>query len=354
MTSTRHGSPGPKPATLVDVASLAGVSRATVSRVINASKFVEPQVAERVRTAITQTGYVPNHAARSLSTRRTDMVALIASEPHLRFFHDPFFADIVHGVAQELAEVDMRMIMSMIQSPDEMMGVQQYLMGRPVDGVLAVSEHTALQITPQLATARIPLVIGGRPLHSSPLSIAYVDNDNFAGARMATDFLLERGAKTVTTIAGPSDMNGGIDRLAGFRSAFPAPVAKERIAFSSFTVAGGADAMERLLNDVPDLDAVFAASDLIALGAMQTLRRAGKRVPEDVAIVGFDDIELACEASPPLTTIRQDSVMQGRMMVRLLLRALDRTADLSKAARASLPEENFVVLPVTLVQRASA
>lgn len=354
MPSTRRGSKVTKPATLVDVASLAGVSRATVSRVINASKFVEPQVAERVRTAITQTGYVPNHAARSLSTRRTDMVALIASEPHSRFFHDPFFADIVHGVAQELAEVDMRMIMSMIQSPDEMMGVQQYLMGRPVDGVLAISEHTALQITQQLATANIPLVIGGRPLHSSQLSIAYVDNDNLAGARMATEFLMARGARTVTTIAGPPDMNAGIDRLAGFRSAFPEPVPKERIAFSNFTVAGGADAMERLLNAVPALDAVFAASDLIALGAMQTLRRAGKRIPEDVAIVGFDDIELAADTTPALTTIRQDSVMQGRMMVRLLLRALDRTGDLSKAARASLPEENFVVLPVTLVQRASA
>ncbi len=354
MTSPRHTSLGRKPATLVDVASQAGVSRATVSRVINGSKFVEPLVADRVRDAITKMGYVPNHAARSLSTRRTDMVALIASEPHSRFFHDPFFADIVHGVAQELGEVDMRMIMSMIQTPDEVMGVQQYLMGRPVDGVLAVSEHTALQITRQLATADIPLVIGGRPLDWTQPGIAYVDNDNLSGARMATDFLLARGCTTITTIAGPPDMNAGIDRLEGFRSAFPMPVPQERIAFSSFTVAGGADAMERLLTLVPDLDAVFAASDLIALGAMQTLRRAGKRVPEDVAVVGFDDIELAASASPPLTTIHQDSVMQGRMMVRLLLRALGRTADLGKSARTSLPEGSSVVLPVTLVRRASA
>ncbi len=354
MTRTRDSSPRTDPVTLMDVANLAGVSRATVSRVINASKFVDPPLVDRVRSAITSLGYVPNHAARSLSTRRTDMVALIASEPHARFFHDPFFADIVQGVAQELGEVDMRMIMSMIQNPDEVKGVQQYLMGRPVDGVLAISEHTALQITPQIATANIPIVLGGRPLDWAHPGISYVDNDNYAGARMATTHLLNRGARTIATIAGPADMAAGIDRLEGFRSVFDAPVPPQRIALSSFTVTGGADAMEELLAGEPHLDAVFAASDLIALGAMQTLRRMGKRVPEDIAIIGFDDIELAAVASPPLTTIRQDSVMQGRMMVRLLLRALGRTSDLGKAARASLPEASSVVLPVTLVRRASA
>lgn len=130
-----------KAPTLTDVAKLAGVSRATVSRVVNESKHVEPEVAQRVRKAVQELGYVPNHAARSLITQQTDMVALIAGEPNARFFHDPFFEGISRGAAQELGEVDMRLLMLMIQTPDDLARVQRYLLGRPVDGVLVISEH---------------------------------------------------------------------------------------------------------------------------------------------------------------------------------------------------------------------
>lgn len=347
-------SAGKRSVTLDDVASTAGVSRATVSRVVNDTKFVEPPVADRVRAAIRQLGYVPNHAARSLSTRRTDMVALVATEPQARFFRDPFFADIVQGVSQELGDVDMRMLMALIQTPDELERFQNYLLGRPVDGVLVISEHTTLQIAPSLARRDMPIVLGGRPMDPTSSDIMHVDNDNRAGARMAAEHLIGRGAQKVTTIAGPLDMSAGTDRLAGFRDAFPHAVPPERIVTSDFSLTGGAAAMEKLLAHVPDLDAVFVASDLMALGAMQTLRRVGKRVPQDVAVIGFDDIELGASAPTPLTTIRQETVTQGRMMVRLLLRMLDRTADLGKVARASLPAGPSMVLPVTLVKRASA
>ncbi|RMB61518.1 LacI family DNA-binding transcriptional regulator [Tessaracoccus antarcticus] len=340
--------------TLDDVASAAGVSRATVSRVINETKFVEPQVADRVRVAIKQLGYVPNHAARALSTRRTDMVALVATEPQARFFHDPFFADIVQGVSKELGDVDMRMLMALIQTPEELGRFQNYLLGRPVDGVLVISEHTALQIAPSMATAGIPIVLGGRPMDGAWSDIAHVDHDNRRGARLAAEHLIHRGSRKIATIAGPPDMSAGIDRLHGFRDAFPGPVAPELVATGDFSAAGGASAMEKLLDQAPDLDAVFAASDLMALGAMQTLRRLGKRVPDDVAVVGFDDIELGATAETPLTTIRQETVTQGRMMVRLLLRLLGRTPDLGTAGRATLPPGPSMMLPVTLVTRASA
>lgn len=345
---------GRKSVTLNDVASSAGVSRATVSRVVNDTKFVEPPVAARVRAAIQQLGYVPNHAARSLSTSRTDMIALVATEPEARFFHDPFFADIVQGVSQELGDVDMRMLMALIQTPEELGRFQNYLLGRPVDGVLVISEHTALQTAPSMATANMPIVLGGRPLGAMSLDIAHVDNDNRLGARIAVEHLIKRGARRIATIAGPQDMSAGIDRLSGFRDAFPDGVGSELISHGDFSVAGGGMAMEKLLAQAPDLDAVFAASDLMALGAMQTLSRLGKRIPDDVAIVGFDDIELGAGAPTPLTTIRQETVTQGRMMVRLLLRLLGRTADLGKTARASLPPGPSMRLPVTLVKRASA
>lgn len=299
-------------------------------------------------------GYFPNHAARSLITRRTDMVALVAGEPDSRFFHDPFFAGIVSGVAQELAEVDMRLMMSLIHSTDDLARVQKYLMGRPVDGVLVVSEHDAHQISRQVAEAQIPVVLGGRPMSPEALGLAYVDNANRDGAAMAGKLLLERGAKKIGTIAGPRDMSAGIDRLVGLQEGLGFQLPPERIEYGDFTVAGGVAAMESLLARVPDLDAIFAASDQMALGAMQVLRRVGKVIPDEIAVVGFDDIDLATAAVPPLTTFRQDTVTQGRMMVRLLMQLLGRTADLSKAARASLTGENEIVLPVQLVRRKSA
>ncbi len=340
--------------TLDDVASDAGVSRATVSRVINSSKFVEASMAERVRATAERLGYVPNQAARSLTTRRNDMVALVVTEPSHRFFHDPFFADIARGVSQELAAVDMRMLMAMIETPEELHRFQQYLLGRSVDGVLAISEHSALQMASTLTAAGVPMVLGGRPMNGDLPMIAHVDNDNRAGARLATRHLRSRGARTIATIAGPQDMSAGIDRLDGFRDALELPVPPERIVVSDFTLAGGVAAMETLLARVPHVDAVFAASDLMALGAMQVLRRMDLKVPDDVAIVGFDDIDLSAHAAIPLTTVRQETVSQGRLMVRLLLRLLGREADLGKAARTSLPLTDSIVLPVRLVKRESA
>lgn len=340
--------------TLSDVAAAAKVSRATVSRVVNGTKHVEAPVATRVRQAIDELGYIPNHAARTLTTRRTDMVALVTGEPDARFFHDPFFAGIVRGAASELAEVDMRLMMTLIHSSDDLARVQRYLGGRPVDGVLVVSEHDAQQIAPQVSKAQLPVVLGGRPMDAETAELSYVDHANRQGARLAGELLLERGAKRIVTIAGPRDMSAGIDRLAGLEDALGHRLPSDRVVHGDFTVAGGVAAMENLLARVPDLDAVFAASDLMALGAMQTLRREGISIPGQVAVVGFDDIDLAASSVPPLTTIRQDTITQGRMMVRLLMQLLGRTADLSKAARSTLTGEPGITLPVQVIRRDSA
>jgi DNA-binding LacI/PurR family transcriptional regulator len=195
-------------------------------------------------------------------------------------------------------------------------------------------------------TARgIPVVVGGRP--PAGTRVSYVDVDNTEGARMAVEHLVTSGRRAIATIAGPSDMSAGLDRVAGYRQALGAaglPLDDVLTAVADFTQQGGADAMRAILRGRPDIDAVFAASDLMAAGALQVLRAAGRRVPDDVAVVGFDDSPIAATTDPPLTSVRQPIEEMGREMVRLLL---------DQAARpATVPRK--VVLATQLVVRHSS
>lgn len=340
--------------TLEQVAALAGVSRATVSRVVNDHASVDPELRERVERAVAELGYVPNQAARSLVTQRTDTLALVASEPDLRVFGDPFFSGITRGVSQEASRAGLQVMLMMAQSFPELDSIERYLRSAPVDGVLLISEHAAHDPLPAaMRDAGIPLVIGGRPLHPEVVA-AYVDNDNVGGARLAAKHLVEQGRRVVGTIAGPADMSAGIDRLAGFKSGLGRGFRASRVEHSDFTHQGGEQAMARLLERVPDLDGVFAASDLMALGALRALRKAGRRVPQDVAVVGFDDIAGAELAEPPLTTVRQQTVLQGRMMIRLFLAQTRPSMRLPDDGLPDVSGTDHLVLPVELVVRGSS
>jgi DNA-binding LacI/PurR family transcriptional regulator len=340
---------------LEDVAARAGVSRATVSRVVNGQATVAADLKERVDRAIEELGYVPNQAARSLMTRRFDSIALLASEPDIRVFGDPFFSGIVRGVTLEANRAGLQVVLLMVQSPDDLERAKRYLRAAPVDGVMLISEHQSADPMPAvLERAGIPLVIGGRPMQPGAHPL-YVDNDNRAGARMAAEHLVSIGRRRIGTLAGPQDMSAGIDRLEGFRDGLGESFAPELVEYSDFTQQGGEVAMARLLERAPDLDAVFATSDLTALGALAALRRAGRRVPEHVALASFDDSEFAATTEPPLTTVRQDAVVQGRTMVRLYLAR--HRPDIEFAPEAGLPEvggTDHVILPVRLVVRESA
>jgi DNA-binding LacI/PurR family transcriptional regulator len=341
--------------TLEEVARHAGVSRATVSRVVNDSPTVAPHLREIVDRAVAELGYVPNQAARTLMTSRTDTIALVVAEPDTRVFSDPFFSDIVRGVSQELAASGLQLMLMMAQSHADLARIEQYLVSRHVDGVLLISEHADDRLPRALAGAGVPLVIGGRPLQAATAT-AYVDNDNIGGARTAAEYLRSSGRSRITTIAGPVDMSAGVDRLAGFRKGLGREFRARHVEYGNFEQEGGAAAMARLLDRVPDLDAVFVASDLMALGALAELRRRGRRVPDDVAVVGFDDITMAALAEPSLTTMRQRTVDQGRLMVRLYL-ALHRPELLVPDPGGALPDvvgTDRVVLPVELVVRESA
>ncbi|MFC3995727.1 LacI family DNA-binding transcriptional regulator [Nocardiopsis sediminis] len=307
--------------TLEMVAARAGVGRGTVSRVINGSEQVSPATREAVRAAIAELGYVPNHAARTLVTRRTDTVALVVSEPDERLFAQPFFADVVRGVSAVLNERELQLMLTTARSADEHDRLGDYLTGHHVDGVLLVSMHRHDPLPDRLAEAGVPCVIGGRPQWQTRHPIHYVDIDNVGGARMATERLITTGRERIATVAGPQDMGAGEDRLTGYRAALEdagrsAP--DELAAFGDFSFESGEAAMRRLLETAPDVDGVFAASDPMALGAMRVLRASGRRIPDDVAVIGYDDSTFALHSDPPLTTVHQPTTRMGGEMARLL------------------------------------
>ena len=328
--------------TLEAVAARAGVSRGTVSRVINDSPRVSERTRLKVLAIIEELGYVPNHAARSLVTRRTDTVALVVSESERRVFTEPFFAGVLRGIGAALSAAGMQLLLAMAHSPTERVRLERYLAGHHVDGVLLLSQHDRDSLPGLLARTDIPLVLGGG---RQDQAIVYVDVDNVGGARQAVTHLVATGRRSIATITGSPDMRAGRDRLAGYRDGLAGaglPVEASLIAPGDFGPDSGARAMRELLARTPDLDAVFAASDPMALEAVRVLRAEGRRVPDDVAVIGFDDSDVARHADPPLTTVHQPVEQMGREMARLLLAQLHGRA-------ASRP----VVLPTHLAVRES-
>jgi DNA-binding LacI/PurR family transcriptional regulator len=335
----------PQRPTLDEVARLAGVSRATASRVLNGSPLASGEARAAVDQAIARLGYVPNRAARSLVTRRTDTIALVVSEPESRVFSDPFFRTTVQGVTAALGDTDLQLLLLLAQGPREHDKVERYLRQGHVDGVILLSLHGDDPLPQALSAAGIPTVLAGRPRPGEPL--AWVDADNRGGARAATELLLSSGRRRPATITGRLDMTAAEDRLQGCADALAAAgmrLPKGMIAPGDFTEAGGHRAMAGLLRRHPDIDAVFAASDLMAIGALRALADAGRRVPDDVAVVGFDDIAEARLAQPPLTTVRQPLEQMTRAVTDLLLRVIEGSAG----------DGEHVVCPTQIVRRRSA
>ncbi|MEV1331577.1 LacI family DNA-binding transcriptional regulator [Micromonospora costi] len=348
MTTQRSRSLG-RP-TLDAVAARAGVGRGTVSRVVNGSPQVSPEARAAVQQAIAELGYVPNRAARALVTQRTDSVALVVSESGERVFTEPFFAAIVRGVSSALLETPMQLWLAMVQSPLERERVEHHLTNQHVDGVLLLSLHDSDPLPTLLEERGLPSVLGGRParmLRPGAQPAWFVDVDNVGGARNAVRYLAEQGRRRIATIAGPQDMGAGLARLTGYTEAVTAAlggVDRDLVAYGDFSEESGAASMRRLLEVRPDLDAVFVASDLMAFGALRTLREAGRRVPEDVAVVGFDDAPIARQADPPLTTVFQPVEEMGRQMARLLV---------ARIRGDDLPAPH-ILLDTHLINRASA
>ncbi len=327
--------------TIEDVADLAGVSRGTVSRVLNGGRNVSPAALTAVRTAISRTGYVVNPHARSLAAQRSRSVAFVLSEPQERLFEDPNFGVLLRGCTQALAGHDMSLLLSVAGTDPDRKRVARFVAAGHVDGVLLVSSHAGDPVTAELVSRGVPLVICGVPPGYEG-RVAHVAADDRGGARLMTRYLAEVGRRRIGMVTGPMDGPGGPQRLAGYRDVMGGAAAPELIAHGDYSEASGLSATEQLLRHVPDLDGLFVASDLMAHGAMRALARAGRRVPDDVAVGGFDDSPAAVTTDPPLTTIRQPWRRISSEMIRLLLSQID--GDPPAA----------VVLPTELVRRGSA
>lgn len=331
--------------TIEDVARLAGVSRATASRVVNQNPRVGQDAQVAVLRAIEQLGYVPNRAARSLMTRRTDSIGVVILEESVRLFGDPFFGHLLVGISAGLADLDVQLVLLMAHAEREQARVERYLDAGHVDGAILVGPHGDDPLPTRLVRAGVPVVLSGRPLRGAQVS--WVDADNRGGGRLATEHLVARGRRRIATIHGTLDLSSAQDRLDGYRDALAAagiPHDPTLEASGNFSASEAGTAMQELLDRHPDLDAVFAASDSMAAAAIGAIRDSGRRVPRDVAVVGFDDTLVALTTRPRLTTVRQPIEAMGREMARLLLRRI--------AAGAESPSQ--VVFPTELVIRESS
>ncbi|WP_331769647.1 LacI family transcriptional regulator (plasmid) [Embleya sp. NBC_00888] len=315
-------------ATLEDVARVAGVSRSTVSRVVNDVRNVDSALRETVRLAIEATGYVPNSAARSLVTRRAGAIALVVSAtagkattgerfPY-QVFTDPFFGRVVSGAVGVLHPLGMYPLLMLADTARARDHVVGHLRRGSADGALVVSTLPDDPLPALLVEAGVPAVLYARP--ATPMRISYVDLANHDGARLAADHLVALGCSNVALITGPEDVLAAQERSTGFvvamaRHGHPYVPAAD----GDFTAIGGERAMARLLAEHPYTEGVFAANDRMAQGALVALRAAGRNVPGDVSVIGFDDGSAAIAAQPALTTVRQPVEDMAAEMTRMLL-----------------------------------
>lgn len=328
--------------TLEEVAELAGVSRSTVSRVINDSPHVRTETRDKVWKAIKASGYQPHAAARSLVTNRTRIIGLVIPEAVTTLFSDPFFLLLIQGITDTCNHHQYHLMLSVSSGQEDEENPYRRLVGSGyLDGAIIASTSLDDPLVPRLLQDRIPFVLVGR---YPDQDVSYVDVDNIGGARKGVEHLLQLGHQRIATITGPQRMIAGWDRLTGYQEALTShglTIDSRLVAEGDFTEEGGRAAMERLLPHEPD--SVFVASDTMALGALRALRDAGVGVPQDIALVGFDDMPYAATAAPPLTTLRQPIRQIGSLAFEALLDIIEKGLD---------PVRRIVV-PTELVVRAS-
>jgi DNA-binding LacI/PurR family transcriptional regulator len=308
---------------LADVAQQAGVSPATASRVLTGSARVRPETRQQVEAAIAYLGYVRNRAPRAPASRGTGSIAFMVCEDNARVFSEPFFPLMLRSVSRELSARGIQLVLLTAHSPRDYQIASRYLRSGHVDGALLLSMHGKRPL--DLRSLGVPVLLAGRSFGNDE-GISYVDADNAGGAKMAVEYLLKSGRTTIATIAGPPDMAPGADRLAGYRAAMNEAGLSDPglIVFGDFGRVSAEHGLYRLLDRRPGIDAVFAASDLMAAGVLGALRRIGRQVPDDIAVIGFEDSPLAQHTDPKLTTVWQPVEAMGARMAAELLALIGR------------------------------
>ncbi len=330
---------------LDEIAKRANVSRATVSRVLNNYPHVRPHIRDRVLQAVQETGYIPNAVARSLVTKRTNMIGLLLPQDARETFADPFFAILIPSIAEACTVHQRYLMLSMVTLNQEEGFYQSVLRGGHLDGVIVGVSMFDDPILPQLIQDGLPLVLLGR--HPYYPQAHWVNIDNLQAASQAVSYLAAQGRQRIALVSLPASLVAGADRRDGYKRALlqaGLPIDQRLIIETNGSYQAGQAAMSQLLQLDQPPDAVFAANDPLALGVLHELQNAGLRAPDDVAVVGFDDQPSAAYASPPLTTVHQPINDLGFKTVELLLEAID--------GQFSAPQHR--ILPTTLVRRASA
>lgn len=324
---------------LEDIAKLAGVSRSTVSRVVNNDPNVSPATREKVLQVIKEQDFRPNLVARALVTRQTQTLSLVIPQHVAEVFADPYFPTLVQGIMAEASRRHYAVMLWMGNSfEEERSFCQRVLNNGFFDGVLISTVVDNDPLIPSLAEANFPFVLIGPPPFDN---ISHVDVNNSEGAFTAVSHLLEVGRRRIGIIAGPNDMAAARDRLAGYRQALREaglPYDEALVVYGKYDHQSGINAADTFM--AHDVDAIFATNDTMAAGAIQAITRTGKRVPEDISVVGFDDLSIAQETVPSLTTVRQDIEGLGGSATSLLIDLVTDTD--RKPIRKILPTQLIV------------
>ena len=318
--------------TLDDVATLSGVSRATVSRVINGGPVAET-TRRRVMVVLEETGFRPNAAARTLASGRAGVVGVVLHvDPHL-LFGDRYFSQLLQGISDVLAERGTGMMLWLGNRSKEETLVR--ILGMSLDGVIVTAHSVNDHLVDGLVASSLPTVLVGH--RSADRTASYVDIDNIAAADILTSHLVKIGRKRIGHVTGARGTFSAEDRVTGYRNALQRAglPPDELIVDGDYTEEAGAAGAMLLLDRA--VDAIFCANDLAARAALKVVREAGLRVPDDVAVAGFDDLDFAAHLHPPLTTVRQSIRGQGAEAAGSLLQLLDDPA--GRPRRVILPTE---------------
>ena len=329
-------------ATLEQIARVAKVSRSTVSRVVNDDPNVNEATRKRVLGVVQRLDYHPNVAARSLAAGKTRILGVVIPMGVSTLFTDPYFPILLQGISSACNAHDHSVMLWIAEPEYERRTIRQILNNGLIDGVILTSHLMNDPIIAALVAQKMPFILIGR--HPSNPKIHYVDVDNVASACELVEHLIRRGYRRIATIAGPKNMIAGSDRLQGYLNALQnhnSVPDSQLIVEGDFSENGGYQAMRQLIPQKPD--AVFAASDAMALGAMRAIREAGLQIPQDIALAGYDDLPFAERADPPLTTVRQPIHRAGFVAAETLI---DLVAHPGSSARR-------IFLPTELVVRAS-
>jgi LacI family transcriptional regulator len=328
----------PSKLTIVDVARLAGVSRSTVSRVMNGREDVRTIVRARVLQVIDETGYRPSATARSLVSRRTGVLGLVIPWRVSQLLEDPYFVGLIRGVSRASNAAGTTLSFFLFETAEEELELYPRVVApRLVDGLMLAGLRTDDPLLDEVANSGIPMVSLGRVPHRDDVS--WVDVDNFEGSRRAVQHLVGLGHTRIATIAGPQETVSGIDRHEGFIEGMrEAGLAPEFVEFADWSGDGGYAAMLELLRHQPT--AVYVASDTMAMGALRAVNDSNLSVPQDLSMVSFDGLPASDRSSPPLTTLRQPIPQIGEVLIKILLDQID--AETREPVRKLIPTQLIV------------